>query len=203
MKTAGISAVQTLNFIRAFSRPRDFGWAPCLMFMSFVLFSGCGVQIRALKKLSIGSATPTKNYELLVASAPFSPRNPEIELMRVPEGSFVTLLSEADASCVGGMEQEFFFTQTTNETHTFATLPITQNPFQIRARIQLPDHSLVCTDEVDLKFQLMQDVTAIAAGADHTCAVNDGVAFCWGNNDGGQLGDGARIYTHRWVLVET
>ena len=41
--------------------------------------------------------------------------------------------------------------------------------------------------------QLVNDletsVTAIAAGAFHTCAVQNGVVKCWGRNDFGQLGD--------------
>ena len=33
----------------------------------------------------------------------------------------------------------------------------------------------------------------IAAGGSHTCAANASKTFCWGNNDLGQLGDGANI----------
>jgi alpha-tubulin suppressor-like RCC1 family protein len=33
-------------------------------------------------------------------------------------------------------------------------------------------------------------VTAVAAGWNHTCAVKDGEAYCWGSNDLGQLGAG-------------
>jgi alpha-tubulin suppressor-like RCC1 family protein len=32
-------------------------------------------------------------------------------------------------------------------------------------------------------------VTSIAAGTSHSCAVADGLAFCWGTNTNGQLGD--------------
>ena len=32
-------------------------------------------------------------------------------------------------------------------------------------------------------------IGAISAGAKHTCAVAEGRAYCWGNNDNGKLGD--------------
>jgi alpha-tubulin suppressor-like RCC1 family protein len=32
--------------------------------------------------------------------------------------------------------------------------------------------------------------TAVSAGADYTCAIGDGTLFCWGKDNGGQLGDG-------------
>lgn len=45
-------------------------------------------------------------------------------------------------------------------------------------------------------------ITAIAAGADHSCAVTSaGAVWCWGANDHGQLGDGTTIERHRPVQV--
>jgi alpha-tubulin suppressor-like RCC1 family protein len=34
------------------------------------------------------------------------------------------------------------------------------------------------------------DVTQVSAGSDHTCALLEGVAYCWGDNDDGELGTG-------------
>lgn len=33
--------------------------------------------------------------------------------------------------------------------------------------------------------------TAIAAGDDHTCGVDDGTLFCWGSDSYGQIGNGS------------
>src|SRR3989344_5255437 len=45
-------------------------------------------------------------------------------------------------------------------------------------------------------------VTKIAAGADHTCAIADGQAYCWGKNDKGQLGDRTNTNRSAPVLVD-
>jgi len=45
-------------------------------------------------------------------------------------------------------------------------------------------------------------VTEISAGADHTCAVlDDKTVRCWGENHGGQIGDGTKINTPTPVAV--
>ncbi len=44
-------------------------------------------------------------------------------------------------------------------------------------------------------------VTAVAAGIDHSCAVADGKAYCWGANNNGQLGDGTNIDSNVPVAV--
>jgi alpha-tubulin suppressor-like RCC1 family protein len=44
-------------------------------------------------------------------------------------------------------------------------------------------------------------VTAISAGLYSTCAIADARAYCWGNNDRGQLGDGTTTTNHLPVAV--
>ena len=49
---------------------------------------------------------------------------------------------------------------------------------------------------------LTRDVTQVAAGLEHTCALlNDGGARCWGNNTSGQLGDGSLVSKQLPTLV--
>ena len=46
-------------------------------------------------------------------------------------------------------------------------------------------------------------VTAVEAGHLHTCAVADGKAYCWGNNEYGQLGDNTTTNSKVPVAVDT
>src|SRR5262249_38791919 len=45
-------------------------------------------------------------------------------------------------------------------------------------------------------------VTALSGGSFHTCAVNAKGAFCWGNNEVGQLGDGTNVNEAKAVAVK-
>lgn len=48
----------------------------------------------------------------------------------------------------------------------------------------------------------LDNVAAISAGYQHTCAVlRDGTARCWGRDNGGQLGDGPAVLDYAWVKV--
>ena len=44
-------------------------------------------------------------------------------------------------------------------------------------------------------------VTAISVGSSHTCAIASGAAYCWGNNDSGQLGDGSSTNSYVPIAV--
>ncbi len=40
----------------------------------------------------------------------------------------------------------------------------------------------------------LSGVVSVSAGSEFACAVqDDGLVFCWGNNDFGQLGDGTEV----------
>ena len=49
----------------------------------------------------------------------------------------------------------------------------------------------------------LTNVTAIASGGLHSCAIADGNAYCWGKGEDGQLGNGETNNQIRPVLVET
>ena len=48
---------------------------------------------------------------------------------------------------------------------------------------------------------LVSDVTAISAGENHTCAIHNGAAKCWGKNNFGQLGNNSKTSSNVPVAV--
>jgi alpha-tubulin suppressor-like RCC1 family protein len=58
---------------------------------------------------------------------------------------------------------------------------------------------------VPVGVQKLADASAIAAGPDHTCALQrSGKAVCWGRNDQGQLGSGtsSNVWTSRVPIID-
>lgn len=49
---------------------------------------------------------------------------------------------------------------------------------------------------------MSEKVTSIAGGGDHTCAVMDGAAYCWGANGNYQLGNGTNLESSTPVKVQ-
>ncbi len=47
---------------------------------------------------------------------------------------------------------------------------------------------------------LTYELSSISAGSGHTCAVKNGLVYCWGENNHGQLGDNTN--THRYTPVQ-
>ena len=56
---------------------------------------------------------------------------------------------------------------------------------------------------VNIGDMIGKNVTAISAGRDHTCAVANGQAYCWGSNTYGQLGRGNTTSSLSPVAVST
>jgi len=48
-----------------------------------------------------------------------------------------------------------------------------------------------------------KSVTAVSAGANHTCAIADGKVYCWGQGTSGQLGNGTNNTAYSPVLVSS
>jgi alpha-tubulin suppressor-like RCC1 family protein len=64
-----------------------------------------------------------------------------------------------------------------------------------------PDHAPCGLSPVQVQG-LPSGVTAITAGTYHSCAVANGLAYCWGANQYGQLGDGTTTTTDQPVQVK-
>lgn len=52
-------------------------------------------------------------------------------------------------------------------------------------------------------FLAGRTIASVTAGGAHSCVVADGLAFCWGLNDKGQLGTGSTTATNTPVAVDT
>ncbi|MFC1610491.1 RCC1 domain-containing protein [Myxococcota bacterium] len=67
---------------------------------------------------------------------------------------------------------------------------------------QLGDDGVSGTTDVPVLVSDISNVTALAAGSAHTCALlNNQTVYCWGTNTGGALGDGTLTERHTPVPV--
>jgi alpha-tubulin suppressor-like RCC1 family protein len=52
------------------------------------------------------------------------------------------------------------------------------------------------------QMSVNENITDVAAGFSHTCAVKSGAAFCWGKGASGRLGDGSTVDRYTPVAVD-
>ena len=45
------------------------------------------------------------------------------------------------------------------------------------------------------------DITSLGIGGFHGCGIKNGDVYCWGNNSGGELGDGTTTNRSTAVLI--
>lgn len=61
--------------------------------------------------------------------------------------------------------------------------------------------SLVPTESLNKGLLAGKKISAVSAGAEHSCGISEGKAYCWGNNRYGQLGNGATNTTAGWPVA--
>lgn len=64
-----------------------------------------------------------------------------------------------------------------------------------------PACTKIATPAIPISAMANKNVTAIAAGTNHTCAIAEGIVYCWGKNDLGQLGNNSTVNSNVPVSV--